>query len=210
MRRPLFMICLCLVTIAAVRLWFNQFPDRREGYQSFFPKDGEVITVAGRVSEKSTKEIIIDSITLSYAADSQQTIPIEEKLICEWQETEELRLGSTVVLNGVVEDFSTATNPGEFDVAKYYETMEIGGRLVNVSLVSQSSDYSVVKEGLYQLRGYFKERLYTVFPEKEASILTAMLLGDKEELNRDIKELYQKNGIVHILSISGVKTLLLV
>ncbi len=43
-----------------------------------------------------------------------------------------------------------------------------------------------------------------MFPDKDASILCAMLLGDKEGLDTEIKELYQRNGIIHVLSISGL------
>ena len=36
--------------------------------------------------------------------------------------------------------------------------------------------------------------------------MQTLLLGEKEELDAEVKALYQKNGIAHILSISGVKT----
>ncbi|MDE7114009.1 MAG: DNA internalization-related competence protein ComEC/Rec2, partial [Acetatifactor sp.] len=46
--------------------------------------------------------------------------------------------------------------------------------------------------------------LYQIFPEKEASVMAAVLLGDKAGVDADLKALYQKNGIIHILSISGL------
>lgn len=213
MRRPLFAVCLCLVAAAALRLSFFHTPDTGGG-QSFLPAaDGEEITVTGRVSEKDTKEFMIESVvlfsgaqseSLSDAADSRQTIPIKEKIICKWGSSLKLRLGSTVMLTGTFEPFLAATNPGEFDTAAYYETLGICGRITDVTRLEQSGGYSRWREKLYQLRTYFKDRLYHVFPQKEASVLTAMLLGDKEELDDGIKKLYKENGIVHILSISGL------
>jgi hypothetical protein len=38
-------------------------------------------------------------------------------------------------------------------------------------------------------------------------IIGAIILGDKTDLDSDIKELYSVSGIAHILAISGVKTL---
>ena len=38
-------------------------------------------------------------------------------------------------------------------------------------------------------------------------VLSAMLLGDKTSLDSEIRSLYQKSGIAHVLAISGVKTL---
>lgn len=37
--------------------------------------------------------------------------------------------------------------------------------------------------------------------------MQTLLLGEKEEMDAEVKALYQRNGIAHILSISGVKTL---
>ncbi len=53
-----------------------------------------------------------------------------------------------------------------------------------------------------------KRRLCTVLDrclsEENAGILKAMLLGDKGSLDPEIKSLYQVNGIIHVLSISGL------
>ena len=43
--------------------------------------------------------------------------------------------------------------------------------------------------------------------KEKGGVLTAMLLGDRSAMDPEIKELYQVNGIAHILAISGVKTL---
>jgi len=43
--------------------------------------------------------------------------------------------------------------------------------------------------------------------EKNGAVLSAILLSEKKEMDAEIKELYQKNGIGHVLAISGVKTL---
>ena len=37
--------------------------------------------------------------------------------------------------------------------------------------------------------------------------MESLLLGEKSGLDGEIRELYQKNGIIHVLAISGVKTL---
>ena len=41
-------------------------------------------------------------------------------------------------------------------------------------------------------------------PEKESALMQTMLLGEKGELDSELKALYQRNGIAHILAISGV------
>ena len=53
-----------------------------------------------------------------------------------------------------------------------------------------------------------KERLALIYdnilPKAESSILKAMILGQKDELDNQIKDLYKNSGIYHILAISGL------
>ena len=40
--------------------------------------------------------------------------------------------------------------------------------------------------------------------ENDAGLVAAMTLGDKSELDTEIKELYQVAGISHVLALSGL------
>ena len=40
--------------------------------------------------------------------------------------------------------------------------------------------------------------------EEKGAILSGILLGDKSSMEPETKELYQKNGIAHLLAVSGV------
>lgn len=66
-----------------------------------------------------------------------------------------------------------------------------------------------MREKLFAFRRRLHDRLAKVFPEKEASVMQTLLLGEKEELDAEVKALYQRNGIAHILSISGLHITLL-
>ncbi len=210
MRRPLFFVCLCLVAIAALRLWWS--PPEQET-EALCPENGQSVTVSGRICSKDNSTFLLDSIILlSDAADSRQEIQTfkNQKWICEYEMSETdnittlLKIGSTVTVQGTFCTFRPASNPGEFDTQAYYRALGITGRMKESSVLSTGSHYSRCRETLYSIRQYFQNRLYTVFPEKEASILSAMLLGEKGELDREVKELYKRNGIIHILSISGL------
>lgn len=66
-----------------------------------------------------------------------------------------------------------------------------------------------MREKLFAFRRRLHDRLAKVFPEKEASVMQTLLLGEKEEMDAEVKALYQRNGIAHILSISGLHITLL-
>ncbi len=202
MRRPLFAGCLCLVFIAALRLFGGADSPN-------IPKRGQV-TLTGRVYQKDSEKFYLDSIIIQEQAanrqqeNSSQNIHISENIICQWENSASLRLGSTVTVQGSFKEYAQAANPGEFDSREYYQSMHIGGRLTEVRLLEDGKDYSAVKELLYRLRSYWQERLRHIFPSKEAQIMGAMLLGNKEALDSEVKDLYKRNGIIHILSISGL------
>ena len=65
---------------------------------------------------------------------------------------------------------------------------------------------SPLAEGLRRFRSAALERLKAVCPEQEAGYLAALLLGDKHALSEDFYDLYRKNGIAHLLAISGLHT----
>lgn len=142
-------------------------------------------------------------------ADSAYEYPVYgnricENIICEIKGAEKVLLGSRVAVSGTFMSFSQAANPGEFDGAEYYRTLKIGGRLVKAELLGSGESYWRVREGLYGLKMYFRQRLFGIFPKKEAAVMSALLLGDKSELDAELKDLYKRNGILHILSISSL------
>ena len=120
------------------------------------------------------------------------------------------KMGSLVLVEGKFRAMRQATNQGEFDAAVYYQIMGQQGRLMNGRILVQGEETDHFRERLYQLREYLGLLLDACYPEKDAAVMRAMLLGEKGLLYQDTKELYQQNGIIHILSISGVYTLSLV
>lgn len=216
MRRPLFWVALCLVIAGILRLAAGDVGPRAGCVSTDSLAAYEVLTITGQVYQKDQESIYLKSIDLIFsevsetggqirpAAESQRKIPVRENIKCEMTGAEELPLGSRVTLTGMFAPFSRATNPGQFDAAEYYRTLNIGGRLVRADLLSAGGSRWRLREGLYRLKKAFRERLYRAFPEKEAAVLNALLLGDKSELDTELKDLYRRNGILHILSISSL------
>lgn len=211
MKRPLFLVALFLVILAALRLWAGGTAPPPGEISAVQLQAAEELWIAGQVYQKDETSIYLKSVSILKSnawghstADSRQGIPCMENLICELKEETNLPLGRTVALKGVFYPYSGATNPGEFDSAVYYRTLEVGGKLKKAEIIACGWDSWPVRNGLYELKCYLKERLYRIFPEKEAAVMSALLLGDKKELDSQLKELYKRNGILHILSISSL------
>lgn len=112
--------------------------------------------------------------------------------------------GNKLICNGEISKLDTPTNEGQFNEKAYYKGKNIYYKFYASKTKIHSTDISYLKASLYQIR----KRVFAVYQKtlskKDAGIVSAMLLGEKSTLSYDIKELYQKNGISHILAISGL------
>lgn len=217
MRRPLFMACLCLVIVITI---MKILTGAGTGGDAVLPPDGSPVRITGRIDTRTSEVIILQCISLIH---KDQTYSYSGKLQCELDnmktamitagavtgEEESLKIGQQIILEGTFSHFATATNPGEFDVQRYYAAKGIGGRVRQSQILAVGEKYSFLREKLYGFRQVLHDRLAEVFPAKEASVMQTVLLGEKEELDAEVKALYQKNGIAHILSISGLHITLL-
>ena len=211
------MACLCLVIVITI---MKILTGAGTGGDAVLPPDGSPVRITGRIDTRTSEVIILQCISLIH---EDQTYSYSGKLQCELDnmktamitagavtgEEESLKIGQQIILEGTFSHFATATNPGEFDAQRYYAAKGIGGRVRKSQILAVGEMYSFLKEKLYGFRQVLHDRLAEVFPAKEASVMQTLLLGEKEELDAGVKALYQKNGIAHILSISGLHITLL-
>lgn len=127
-----------------------------------------------------------------------------EGILCYMEDVDTPPMGSLVVMRGEYRAFMHATNPGEFDAADYYRITGQQGRVMKCRCTAVSGAYDVFKENMHGLKEYLSLLLEVCYDEEDASVMKAMLLGEKGTLDAELKELYQQNGIIHILAISGL------
>lgn len=205
-KRPLAFGCLLLIFLLYIACLLS--PEVCKNYDAY---QGCEVTLAGKVFRKESVRQPNGQILVLYLKDLSGDEPPGEKVICYLKSGQkEPGMGSRVTLTGKLKTFERATNPGQFDAYSFYQISGISYRLNQAIILEQTTEYDHFKEGLYRFRrflaGIFAENL----PEKESALMQTMLLGEKGELDSELKALYQRNGIAHILAISGVYTLSLV
>lgn len=125
-------------------------------------------------------------------------------VLCYMEDEDIPAMGSLVIMQGEYRAFLHATNPGEFDAADYYRIMGQQGKVMKCRCISESGTYDVFQEKMYTLKEYLSLLMDACYEEEDASVMKAMVLGEKGTLDAELKELYQQNGIIHILAISGL------
>lgn len=207
MRRPVCLFGLAFVILILCYLHFRPVPAA-----SFEELDKSTVELTGLVEKKEYRISEERKSLVIYLKEVQignQSLSQEQKMelngvLCYMKEGQEPKTGSAVRIRGTFGSFSRATNPGEFDSQNYYRILNLQARVTNGTLLKESVRYDRFRETLHQLRQYLSGRIDLCFHKNDASVMKAMLLGEKEGLDADIKQLYQKNGIIHILSISGL------
>lgn len=177
--------------------------EEKPKYQVYYLTDNHV-----RLEDHFKKSEIEESGILVYIRrqDSEKT----EKVNIDNKETSgRIRIGNTIRVSGNIEFFSAASNPGNFDQKFYYQKQGIHACMWSDDAEIIGTGACPVREWLAVLRRCWKTMLVTVLGQEYGNSMSAILLGDKSELDPDTKTLYQKSGIGHILAISGVHTSIL-
>ena len=174
--------------------------------------EGETyIFVEGVIKEKYKEEdgirLILQQCSIK-DYDSQQSdkaggcqITLEEEGTSIIPET---LVGNKIKVYGNVFVYQNATNEGQFDAFEYYSVKGIYASIKALRLEVLEKNVSFLEQEMFLLKQKMRECLLSLYPKEKAGVLSAMLLGDKDLLEVEIKELYQKNGISHILAISGL------
>ncbi len=127
-----------------------------------------------------------------------------ENIIVYVSDGQSYRVGNGITVQGVLKKFSKASNPGQFNEEEYYQMENIDFKLMAEEVIITDPGYSRYHTFLDKMKERLIRSYREILGEREAGTLIAMLLGEKFLLEDEIKQLYQVNGISHILVISGL------
>lgn len=201
MRRPLCLPCVFYVVTVMI------FP------RLFLPRDSEKIPPGGAyvvytgevyaIENQDDKSVVY--LKSASAADSE-TVLVSD-IICYFGDTSftsGLKIGNWARIGGTCRPFRSAANDGQFDAKQYYRILEWDFAMTGCEGSVTDETYRAGAQALYLIRERLAESFDRGLPSEDAGVMKAMLLGQKKDLDDEIKGLYQRNGIAHILAISGL------
>ncbi len=162
------------------------------------------VQIQGRIYKKEhTSKNQILYLKDNFITDNE-TSYYESRILIYDSSFQELPIGKTIQLTGTIQKFERARNPGNFDRSMYYAKQNIYGCVLRAQIHKVWGEKNQIAEGLFQLRQGWKEIFSRNLSGEQGPVLSAMILGLKGDMSEEIKDLYQKNGISHALSISGL------
>lgn len=190
-RRRILLVLVLGAVAGALRLQLALLPGRAE--RQLQRAEGAAATFRGRIAEIEPRG------ELTRVRCGSVYLLLRES------DGERIALGRVLTASGSLSPIAAPTNPGEFDYRAYCRARGVTHRM-QVRRYRVEGRASPLAEGLRRFRSAALERLKAVCPEQEAGYLAALLLGDKHALSEDFYDLYRKNGIAHLLAISGLHT----
>lgn len=126
---------------------------------------------------------------------------------------EQLNYGNRILINGLLSRPREPGNPGEFNYAQYLKREGISSILnakgYNVILLEKEGGNSIARAA-YSVRNRIKGIIDFGLPQDSADFLNAILLGQRQDVDFELNDIFMKTGTVHLLAISGLNVGLLV
>ena len=128
----------------------------------------------------------------------------EAKILIYTPKGEFVHKGDIIFATGKSVSMEKPTVKGGFDMGKYIISKNLEGGMYAKKI------YYMGNNGKVYFLDNLKEKLHNIyfeiFPEKEAQIVCAMVLGEGSLVSDDTREFYSSAGISHVLAVSGLHT----
>ena len=225
-KRPLCMVCLILLAIQLVRVSFLQnTKDQKPSLAETLISDEKDVVCEGTVykienKSQSTAIYLKDAVVSCTDQKSKNQIIKEKKILVTIKNNKSgkkirMKIGQKLNVWGTKQSFHPPRNPGNFNQKSYYQKQGIHVGVLTkaeqVEIVLSEKDknwivsrWNSIRNQLDWLKNYWNWKIVSQMGKTHGTMLSAILLGEKSGLDPEMKKLYQKNGLGHLLAISGL------
>lgn len=134
--------------------------------------------------------------------------PATGKIILYFREAPPLRYGDRILLRAEAQKIRGTGNPGAFDYSKYCSYRNLYHQTFLRPSQWQKlpgNEGQAMERWLITARDYCLRTLKTYIPHREEyGVAQALLIGYRDELDKEIVQAYTNTGVVHIIAISGL------
>ncbi|MCR4694801.1 MAG: DNA internalization-related competence protein ComEC/Rec2 [Pseudobutyrivibrio sp.] len=155
---------------------------------------GSRIRVRGQIYSKEIK----NDKSVYYLSCSNNTSLIFS------MDSHEIPLFARVSVTGNIEYFQGPRNEGGFDAKAYYNSLGIVGKILNPKIESIEASPIIKKDIMYAMSNRMMDAYQKNLPGEEAGFLSSVTIGKKSLLDGQLKDLFNRVGVAHILAVSGL------
>ncbi len=201
---------LLFISVGALLIWYKDGRHDRNWFGNFYKeKEGLVATLDEPPVEKTNSVKAEASVNLVVQGD--KSIPVKGKIILYFKKdtsAQPLSYGSRILFQKPLQRIKNAGNPGGFDYERYCLFKGI-----TYQVYLKSGEFEVWKEKRENWFDHFlfstREKILTILrnninDNKERGLAEALLIGYKDDLDKELEQSYANTGVVHIIVIAGL------
>ena len=200
-----------VVALAMLLTWNNDYKNNRYWYgKNYIKGDFLLVRIDEPLSEKlhSFKAIVF----VKAIVNDKKIIPAKGKLLVFFKKNKSqpnLHYGDLILINKIPEAIKNSGNPGAFDNKRYQKFQQIYDQvfLTDSEYVSLNQhSFNHLNKFIYSLQSFTVEglRKFIKNDDETLGIAEALLIGYKNDLDKDLVQAYSNTGVVHIIAISGL------
>lgn len=118
---------------------------------------------------------------------------------------QEIKYGDKITFNGKFSKPQTKRNYKGFDYKEYLKTIKVYGS------VTLDSEVRVIKKNnvnlicifIFKIKQIIQNNVTELLPKETSSIVLGIILGDTEDISKELKEKFKTSSLYHILAVSG-------
>ncbi len=186
----------------------NTYPDA----QHFSQASGKTVHLLVLVEEvrKGSKVFTVTARARAMTDTTGGALPLRGKMLLFLRMGTGKRpmAGNLLRVTGRVEQMLDNPNPGAFNYAAY-----LRGRRIRYNMYVGKEDWQILRQKgstysenlLFACRHYCLQQLKAALPgAKEYAIGAALLIGNREEMDPGVRDIFSQTGAMHILAVSGL------
>ncbi|MBN1153359.1 DNA internalization-related competence protein ComEC/Rec2 [candidate division KSB1 bacterium] len=138
------------------------------------------------------------------------SIPINGDILVKcWFENLEIRFNDMIRASGKVRLPRGERNPGEFDYRSHLKSIGIYQMIYvyhpNDLVILQKREHRhPLQHTISGTREYIDKNFKRYFLDQERAIIKGLILGDRSEINPELKAAFSASGVMHVLAVSGL------
>jgi len=171
---------------------------------SVYENIDENVSVKGKITDIQLKPGQTVLTLSDIIVDTGPPVKSSDKLSVYLSENKHLKIGMIIQVKGSASSYNHATNPGEFDTASYYHNKGFAYMIFSDNILILNNNYNHFKQFLFNLSEKIKNTYYEYLPEDKASIVSGIVLGKRYLISEEDSTMYSRNGIMHLLAVSGM------
>jgi competence protein ComEC len=204
-------IFILFLSLGGLLVWYTDIRHNSSAYGNHYKDGDEVVAILQEpIVEKANSYRAL--ATVGAIGRNSEFIATRGDVIIYFQkdaDVSSLDYGSEIIFSAPLQEVKNAGNPGGFDYKRYCLFQGITHQAFlkkDGFIVLDEKKQSLPARILFPIRKKVLSVLRTNIPgEQEPGLAEALLIGYKDDLDKNLVQSYTNTGVVHIIAISGLR-----